>query len=172
MASRSAAPIATEAHVAPLPAKILCREEASPASRPHGLQRAVGPRAEGERAAVGDDEGAAHRILIAGPAPAPAATAAPVASSCGALTKAAAGRRGDAFEGRPQHVDRLGAQLVQRPVAVDALAEVDLGQAIHPEMLRHVDQQAELDPVAVREAELLEDPAVRRGLARQRLAHP
>ena len=37
---------------------------------------------------------------------------------------------GDALEGGPQHVDGLRPQLVQRPVAVDALAQVDLGQAV------------------------------------------
>ena len=122
-----------------------------PAGGAHGDQRAVGFGAEGERAAVGDDEVAAHgcTIMAAGAAPS-----------------------GDALEGRPQHVDRLGAQLVQRPVAVDALAQVDLGQAVGSELLGHVDQQAELDPVAAGEAELLEDPAVRRRLAGQGLAHP
>ena len=38
-------------------------------------------------------------------------------------------RRGT-FERGAQHVDGLGAQLVQRPVAVDALAQVDLGHAV------------------------------------------
>ena len=117
-------------------------------------QRAVGPGAEGERAAVGDDDGPAHAGL-----------------TC-VFTRAAAASTGDALERRPQHVDRLGAQLVQGPVAVDAFAEVDLGERIRSEMLRHVDQKAELHPVAAGEAQLLEDPAVRRRLAGQRLAHP
>ncbi len=116
----------------------------------HRDQRAVGPGAEGQRAAVGDDEVAAH-WGDTGPGASPS---------------------GDALESRPQHVDRLGPQLVQRPVAVDALAQVDLGQAVGTKMLGHVDQQAELDPVAAGEAQLLEDPAVRRRLARQGLAYP
>ena len=41
-----------------------------------------------------------------------------------------------------------------------------------PSCCGHVDQQAELDAVAAGEAELLEDPAVRRRLAGQGLAHP
>ena len=88
------------------------------------------------------------------------------------MSRRGAARQRDALESRPQHVDRLGPQLVQRPVAVDALAQVDLGQPVGSEMLGHVDQQAELHPVAAGEAELLEDPAVRRRLARQGLAHP
>ncbi len=55
---------------------------------------------------------------------------------------------------------------------MDALAEVDLGQAVHAEVLGQVDEQPELDAVAAGEAELLEDPAVGRRLAGQRLAHP
>ena len=88
------------------------------------------------------------------------------------LTAAAAAQSGDALECGPQDVDGLGPQLVQRPVPVDALAQVDLGQAAGAELLRHVDQQPELDPVAAGEAELLEDPAVGRRLAGQGLAHP
>ena len=147
-ASRSAAPIVTEAHVVPLPARIRCRDEASPpparagTSAPSPPARKVrGPRLETTMVPLTDGAGAAAW-------------------------------RGDALERGPQHVDRLGTQLVQRPVAVDALTEVDLGQAVRPELLRHVDQQPELDAVPVGESELLEDPAVRRGLAGQRLAHP
>jgi hypothetical protein len=40
-----------------------------------------------------------------------------------------------------------------------------------PELLGHVDEQAELDAVAVGEPDLLEDPAMRRRLAGQRLAY-
>src|ERR1700689_5505492 len=143
-ASRSAAPIVTEAHVVPLPAKSRCREEASPppagtgTSAPSGPARKVsGPRLETTRL--------------------------PLTVSRTPRTPGPRGRRrGDALEGRPQHVDRLGAQLVQRPIAVDALAQVDLRQAVGSELLGHVDQQAELDAVAAGEAELLEDPAGRR----------
>ena len=59
-ASRSAAPIVMEAHVVPLPARIRCREEASPPPAGTRDQLAVGPGAEGQRAAVGDDDGGAH----------------------------------------------------------------------------------------------------------------
>ena len=41
-----------------------------------------------------------------------------------------------------------------------------------PELAGHVDQEPDLDPVPLGEADLLEHPAVRRRLARQRLAHP
>ena len=54
---------------------------------------------------------------------------------------------------------------------MDALAEVDLGQAIRTQRLAHVDQQPELDAVALRKADLLEDPAMGGGLAGQWLAH-
>ena len=111
-ASRSAAPIVTEAHVVPLPARSRCSDEASPPAAGTGTSAPSGPGAEGERAAVGDDDGAAH---------------------------ARARQRGERGSGRPvergaQHVDGLGPQLVQRPVAVDALAEVDLGQTVRPEL--------------------------------------
>ena len=43
-ASRSAAPIVTEAHVVPLPASSRCREEASPPAARHRDERAVGAR--------------------------------------------------------------------------------------------------------------------------------
>src|ERR1700722_8821945 len=36
--------------------------------------------------------------------------------------------RADAVQRRPEDIDGLGAQFVQGPVAVDAPAEVDLGQ--------------------------------------------
>ena len=155
-ASRSAAPIVTEAHVVPLPARSRCREEASPPAARTGTSAPSSPGAEGQRAAVGDDDGAAHAGRRMRPCHGRGG------SACG----------GHALEGGPQHVDGLGPQLVQRPVAVDALAEVDLGQAVGPELLRHVDQQAELDAVAAGEAQLLEDPAVGRRLAGQGLAHP
>src|ERR1700684_1176601 len=127
-ASRSAGPRVTEAHVVPLPARSRCREEASPppagtgTSAPSGPARKVsGPRLETTRLAL---------------------TASRTSRQWGQR------RRGHTLEGRPQHVDRLGAQLVQRPVAVDALAQVDLGQTIGSELLGHVDQQAELDALA------------------------
>src|SRR5580698_3286901 len=114
-ASRSAAPIVTEAHVVPLPARSRCREEASPppagtgTSAPSGpLRKVSGPRLETTRLPL---------------------TESPTSRPPGQR------RRWDAFECRPQHVDRLGAQLVQRPVAVDALAQVDLGQPVRAEML-------------------------------------
>ena len=75
-------------------------------------QLAVGPGAEGQRAAVGDDDGGAHRRAQEG--------------------RGNVGGR-DPLERGPQHVDGLGAQLVQRAVAVDALTQVDLGQAVRAE---------------------------------------
>src|SRR5580692_5851428 len=134
-ASRSAAPIVTEAHVVPLPARSRCREEASPPPARTGISAPSGPARK-----------------VSGPRL--DTTMVTVSSSRSWWQR----RRGDALEGRPQHVDRLGPQLVQRPVAVDALAQVDLGQPVRTELLGHVDQQAELDPVAAGEAELLEDP--------------
>ena len=126
-----------------------------PAGRGDGLEGAAASRPEAQRAAVGDDEGAAH-------AGRPTAVTLPAAVTS----------PGRALERGTQHVDRLRPQLVQGPVAVDALAQVDLRQAVGAEGLGDVDQQAELDAVATGEAELLEDPAVRRGLPGQRLAHP
>ena len=122
-----------------------------PPSGRRGHEGTVALLPEGERAPVGDDDDPAHAALTSG-----------------------AGRdaAGDPLERGPQHVDRLGAQLVQGPVAVDAFAQVDLGQALGPQALGHVDEQPQLDAVAPGEAELLEDPAVGRRLAGQRLAHP
>ena len=128
----------------------------APAGRDGRRASPSAPGAEGQRAPVGDDDGAAHALL----------------ARRGDRTRRGSVDGADALEGGPQDVDGLGPQLVERPVAVDALAEVDLGQAVGPELLRHVDQQPELDPVAVGEAHLLEDPAVGRRLAGQGLAHP
>src|ERR1700729_2302455 len=116
-ASRSAAPNVTEAHVVPLPARIRCREEASPpaartgTSAPSGPARKVsGPRLETTMVPLMPGSPCVHQAV----------------RSRGPRQR----RRGDALERGPQHVDRLGAQLVQGPVAVDALTEVDLGQAV------------------------------------------
>src|SRR6202044_2952545 len=141
-ASRSAAPIVTEAHVVPLPAKIRCNEEASPpaagtgTSAPPGSARKVrGPRFETTMVPLMASRSARHDHMSR--------------PECGSrVTTGMLRRRGHALERRSQHVDRLWAQLVQRAVAVDALAKVDLGQAVGPELLGHVDQQADLDPVA------------------------
>src|SRR5580692_7631151 len=110
-ASRSAAPIVTEAHVVPVPARIRCSEEASPppagtpSSAPSPSARKVsGPRLETTTVAL-------FSLMSRSGGPGQRA-----------------GR--DPFERGPQHVDRLGAQLLERPVAVDAFAEVDLGQAV------------------------------------------
>ena len=78
--------------------------------------------------------------------------------------------RADAVQCRPEHVDGLGAQFVQGPVAVDALAQVDLGQDAGADVGGHVDQQGDLDAVAVGEPDLLEHPPVGRRLPGQRLA--
>ena len=139
------------------PRRAAARRAAGAARRPARRRRAPGtsapsaPGAEGERAAVGDDDGPAHAALTAA-----------AAASDGAARSSAARSTSTAW-GRSSCSGRL--RWMRSP-------EVDLGQAVRPEALRHVDQQSELDAVAAGEAELLEDPAVRRRLAGQRLAHP
>ena len=109
-ASRSAAPIVTEAHVVPLPARSRCSDEASPPP-----------------AGTGTSAPSAPARNVSGPR---------LETTMVPLTRAHASRqcerRGDALERGPQDVDGLGPQLVQGPVAVDALAQVDLGQAVAP----------------------------------------
>ena len=68
-----------------------------------------------------------------------------------------------------QHHQRLGAEVVEVAVAVDAGAEVDLGHAPHADGLGHVDDHADLDPVAPHERQRLEQRAAAAVLARQRL---
>ena len=63
----------------------------------------------------------------------------------------------------------LGRQLVERSVAVDPLAEVDLGHGAQPEAGLDVDQQAQVDAVALDEGQLLEHLASAGVLAGQRL---
>src|ERR1700722_3167574 len=113
-ASRSAAPIVTEAHVVPLPAKSRCSEEASPpaagtgTSRPSSPARKVrGPRLETTMVSLTVPSSWTRRQRV----------------------------WGDAFEGGPQHVDGLRPQLVQGPVGGGALAQVDLSQAVGSELL-------------------------------------
>ena len=136
-----------------------CREEASPppARMAPGCRR---PRAEGQRAAVGDDE--VPLTASSSSRPAPPATG-------------ASRRRWSCSEGRGarEHVDRLGRGSAARAGRLRWMRSPRSTWARRsaPSMLRHVDQQAELDAVAVGEADLLEDPAVRRRLAGQRLAH-
>src|SRR5580704_3530042 len=150
-ASRSAAPIVTEAHVVPLPASSRCSEDASPPAAGTGssapplvVRKLSGPRFETTRVPLTPGDPLSGRAL----------------SSRAPISRAPWQRRvGGAFERGAQHVDGLRPQLVQGPVAMDALAEVHLGQAVGAERLGDVDQQAELDAVAAGESELLEDPA-------------
>ena len=85
---------------------------------------------------------------------------------CGAAPEPAAGRRSPAsvrrdqpraLEGHPQDVGGLRAQLGERPVAVGPHAEIDLGDGGGSVMGGHVDQERQLDRVAVGEAAALED---------------
>src|ERR1700693_3264596 len=123
-ASRSAAPMVPETPVVPLPARSPCSEEASPP-----------PAGTGTR----DPSGPSRKVR----GPRFETTMVPLT----APSRPARQRgRGDPLERSPEDVDGLGAQLVQGPVAVDALAEVDLGQAVRPQALCHVDQEAQLDP--------------------------
>ena len=73
---------------------------------------------------------------------------------------------------RPAGRRRIGVAIRGAAGCGGCARQVDLGQAVGPELLGDVDQQAELDAVAAGEAELLEDPAERRRLAGQGLAHP
>ena len=59
----------------------------------------------------------------------------------------------------------------QRLVAVAVLVEVDLRHRLQPELAPRVDQHRDLDAVAGRERQPLEQLAPRRHLARERLAH-
>ena len=147
----------------PLPLRIRCSDEARPPAARTGTSAPSGPARK--------VRGPRFETTMVSPAPPLTRRSTPVGARTGGARTGGA-RTGDAFERGPQHVDGLGPQLVQRPVAVDALAQVDLGQAVGPQALGDVDQQAELDPVAGGEAELLEDPAVGRRLAGQGLAHP
>ena len=55
-----------------------------------------------------------------------------------------------------QHRHGLGRELLERAVAVHAGAQVDLGDRLGPEALGEVDEQAEVDAVALDEGHLLE----------------
>ena len=70
---------------------------------------------------------------------------------------------------RGQDVGGLGPELGQGPVPVDPDPEVDLGDRLHPEERGHVDQQGQLDGVAVGQPALLEHPPGGGGLAGQGL---
>ena len=63
----------------------------------------------------------------------------------------------------------MRAELGQRPVPVHADPEVDLGDRFDAEVRGDVDQQGQLDGVAVGQGALLQDPPRGCGLARQRL---
>src|SRR5581483_12374190 len=63
------------------------------------------------------------------------------------------------------------AELVERAVAVDPLAEVGLDDRIATESCVDVYEQPDLDPVAVGERDLVQRLAPNRGFAGQRLGH-
>ena len=65
----------------------------------------------------------------------------------------------------------IDGQLGQRPVAVLAHAEVDLGDRVEPQPVVGVDQQPDLDAVARRERHRGQQLAGARVLAAQRLHH-
>ena len=73
-------------------------------------------------------------------------------------------------QGDPQHRRRLVAQLVEAAVAVGAGAEVDLGDGAGPEPGGHVDEQAQVDAVALHERHPLQHLPPGRELAAQGLA--
>lgn len=51
----------------------------------------------------------------------------------------------------------VGAELVEGPVAVDTLPEVDLGDGLEAEPAVDVDQQADLDAVTISQHEVVQD---------------
>ena len=125
-ASRSAAPIVTETHVVPLPARSRCSDEARPPPAGTGSSGAVGPGPEAQRAAVGDDDRRAHR-------------SAPWRAARWSAHRRAHARRGTRTAGpargrRAARRRAWGRSSCERPVAVDALAEVDLGQPVGAEL--------------------------------------
>ena len=71
-----------------------------------------------------------------------------------------------------QHRHGLGRELVERPVAVLADAEVGLGERVDAVTLGEVDQQADLDAPALDERHRLEQRAPARVLAGERLHEP
>ena len=66
----------------------------------------------------------------------------------------------------------MALSVAQRLVAVLARAEVDLRHALEPDRAQRVDQHRDLDAVADREGEALEQLAARRDLAGERLPEP
>src|ERR1700722_1360712 len=143
-AARSAAPIVTETHVAPVPASNGAMDETSPPPPGTATRAPSAPKRK--------ESGPRLETTMQ--------------SSC-----VATGSAGRACEGGAQDVGGLGTELVERPVAMDAHAQVHLGQRARPDVRGHVDEEAELHPVAVGEPDLLEDATWRRGLPGQRLAH-
>src|SRR5439155_23509013 len=63
----------------------------------------------------------------------------------------------------------LGTELVEGAVAVDAYAKVDLGDRGEAHALDDIDEEAEVDAVALDERDLLEELAAARVLAGKRL---
>src|SRR4051812_979191 len=63
------------------------------------------------------------------------------------------------LQDRLQHGGGLRRELVQRTVAMTTGAEVDLGDDVRPELRGDVDQQRDVDAVALDERQLLEQLA-------------
>ena len=113
-------------------------------SSPPGSARKV------ERPTVGDDDGLAHGGRTGG-------------GHVDGGTRSSAARSTSTAWGRSSCRGRLRWMRSPRSTCASA-SDAKIGG--------HVDQEAQLHPVAAGEAELLEDPAVGRRLAGQRLAHP
>jgi hypothetical protein len=69
-----------------------------------------------------------------------------------------------------EDVIRVGTQLAQGPIAVDALTEVDLADGSESVSQVHVDDEPNLDAVAAGEGEVVERSAADRALAGERLS--
>jgi hypothetical protein len=82
------------------------------------------------------------------------------------------GPRRPARSGEPQLQDGQGlpAELGERPVAVDPLAQVALGAPPDPEALADVDEQAEVDAVPADEGDRLQHLPAGGALTGERLA--
>ena len=87
------------------------------------------------------------------------------------LDLAGEGGRG-AVQRQLDHGHGLGRELDERTVAVHALAQVDLGHRRQPEPSLEVEQEPEVDAVALDERQLLEQLAAAGVLAGQRLDEP
>jgi len=69
-----------------------------------------------------------------------------------------------------QDVDGHGPQFLERPIAMAADSEINLGEAAHAELARDIDQQCNLDPVGRLQGDRCERVAAPSGLAGEWLA--